>query len=170
MAEEAQEPEAGASGGKKGGMLVMIIIVLLAIGGGIMTPFVVAKITTPSEKKGTEEKMDEPDPQEEVEFIPFDEVTVNLEAERFARYLRLNFSLQVAKSQRAEIEAQVKAKSVIFKNWIQVHIAEKSMDDLKGISGRNRVRRELQDFFNEVLFDDGIERIQDVLFNEFHVQ
>lgn len=170
MAEEAQQPEDGASGGKKGGMLVMIIIILLAIGGGIMTPFVVAKIAMPAAKDGEDEKMKEPDPEEEVEFIPFEEVTVNLDVERFSRYLRMNFSLQVAKSQRAEIEAQIKAKSVIFKNWIQIHIAEKSTEDLKGTSGRNRVRRELQDFFNEVLFDDGIERIQDVLFDEFHVQ
>lgn len=149
----------------------MIVVVLLAIGGGVMTPFVVAKIATPSAKDGADEKkMAEPDPEEEVEFIPFDEVTVNLDEARFSRYLRMNFSLQVAKSQRAEIEAQVKAKSVIFKNWIQIHIAEKSTEDLKGTAGRNRVRREMQDFFNEVLFDDGIERIQDVLFDEFHVQ
>ncbi len=168
MADESQEPE--ASGGKKGGMLIMIVVVMLAIGGGVMTPFVVAKITTPADPSKVVKGMAEPDPEEEVEFIPFDEVTVNLEENRFSRYLRMNFSLQVAKSQRVEIEAKVKAKSVIFKNWIQIHIAEKSTDDLKGTSGRNRVRREMQDFFNKVLFDDGIERIQDVLFDEFHVQ
>lgn len=170
MADEAQEPEEGASGKKKGGMLIMIVVVLLAIGGGVMTPFVVAKVTAPGDPNKVVDKMDVPDPEEEIEFIPFDEVTVNLSENRFSRYLRMNFSLQVAKSQRVEIEAKVKAKTAIFKNWMQIHIAELSTEDLKGTSGRNRVRREMSDFFNKVLFDDGIERIQDVLFDEFHVQ
>ena len=113
--------------------------------------------------------MGEPELDEEVDFIPFDEVTVNLDEARFSRFLRINFSLQVAKSQRKEIEEMVMAKELIFKNWIQIHLAEKSVEDLKGF-GRNQIRRELQDFFNKVLFDDGIERIQDVLFGEFHVQ
>lgn len=150
-------------------MILMLMVVIAAIAGGIATPFVVAQLKSdPSDKPAPAPV--EVDLEEEVEFIPFDEVTVNLDEARFSRYLRINFSLQVAKSQRLEIEEKVKAKSVIFKNWLQIHLAEKSTDDLRGKYGRNRIRREMQDFFNKVLFDDGIERIQDVLFDEFHVQ
>ena len=102
--------------------------------------------------------------------FPLNEVTVNLDEARFSRFLRLSFSLQVAKSQKAEIELMVEEKAVVFKNWIQIQLAEKGTEDLKGKFGRNRVRRELQDYFNEVLFEDGVERVQDILFNEFHVQ
>ena len=49
-------------------------------------------------------------------------------------------------------------------------MAEKGTEDLRGKFGRNRLRREMHDYFNKVLFEDGIERIQDVLFSEFHVQ
>lgn len=136
-----------------------------------MTPLVVAQLAKPSSaNSGEEEAMAEPDPDEEVEFIPFDEVTINLDEARFSSHLLINFSLQVAKSQRAEIEAKIQAKSIVFKNWMQIHLAEKSREDLEGRFGRNRVRREMQDFFNQELFDDGIERIQDVLFEEFLVQ
>ena len=103
-------------------------------------------------------------------FIDFDEVTVNLDEARFSRYLRINFSLQVAKSQQLEVAKRVEAKKSILKNWLQVQVAEKSTDDLRGKFGRNRLRREMLDYFNKVLFSDGIERIQDVLFSEFHVQ
>lgn len=147
----------------------MLVVVLCAVGSGIATPFVVAQLTAKTEDQPKEE-IAEPDPEEEVDFIPFEEVTVNLDEARFSRYLRINFSLQVAKSQRAEIEEKITAKKVIFKNWIQIHLSEKGTEDLKGKFGRNRIRREMQDFFNKVLFDDGIERIQDVLFDEFHVQ
>lgn len=165
MAEEAEEEK------KKGGLgsLIMILVIAIsAVCAGVSTPYVVAQLRAPVDVEDT--SMDEPDLEEEVAFIPFGSVTVNLEEARFARFLRLDFQLQVAKSQKSDIEQQVKDKEVVFKNWIQIHLAEKSTDDLKGTFGRNRVRREMQDFFNQELFDDGIERIQDVLFEEFHIQ
>lgn len=163
--EVVEEPKSG-----KGNLIVMIVVILLAIGGGVMTPFVVEKLSAEPPPVEKTETIPPPDLEEEVEYIPFDEVTVNLDEARFSRYLKINFSLQVAKSQRAEIEAEITAKDVVFKNWLQIHLAEKSTEDLSGTYGRNAVRREMQDYFNKVLFEDGIERIQDVLFNEFHVQ
>ncbi|MEL7497681.1 MAG: flagellar basal body-associated FliL family protein [Planctomycetota bacterium] len=156
---------------KKGvGFLVTLVIAACAIVCGLTAPFVVAELAKPAAEETEGTTMAEPEVDEEVAYIAFDEVTVNLDEARFSRFLRLKFSLQVAKSQKAEIEAMVEEKSVVFKNWIQIQLAEKGTEDLQGKFGRNRIRRELQDFFNRVLFDDGIERIQDVLFDEFQVQ
>ena len=149
-------------------MILTLVVSVCAIGAGLAMPLVVSQLAA-SATANEEVGLAEPDLEEEVEFIPFDEVTVNLDEARFSRFLSLTFSLQVAKSQRAEIEGMVEAKKLIFKNWIQIHLAEKNVEDLKGF-GRNQIRRELQDFFNKVLFDDGIERIQDILFDKFHVQ
>jgi flagellar basal body-associated protein FliL len=44
------------------------------------------------------------------------------------------------------------------------------MEDLRGAAGQNRLRREIQDHFNTVLFEDGYDRIREVLFEEFNVQ
>ncbi len=164
-----EESEAKQSSGMMMKLLIWLVVVTFAIGGGVATPFVIASFAS-SDGDTEQEEMAEPDPEEEVEFIDFDEVTVNLDEARFSRYLRINFSLQVAKSQREEIEAKILAKTTIFKNWIQVQVAEKTTEDLRGKYGRNRLRREIHDYFNKVLFSDGIERIQDVLFREFHVQ
>lgn len=149
-------------------ILAFGLIGIIAVAAGAGAPLVVKQFMSGD----TEESptMAAPDANEEIAFIPFDEVTVNLEEARFSRFLRINFQVQVALSQKAEIEARIEAKKAIFKNWLQIHLSEKSTEDLKGRFGRNQVRREMQDFFNEVLFDDGIERIQDVLFEEFHVQ
>lgn len=166
MAEQEQEQEEKPKSG--GGLILTLIVSVCAIGAGLAMPLVVSQLAA-SATANEEVGLAEPDLEEEVEFIPFDEVTVNLDEARFSRFLSLTFSLQVAKSQRAEIEGMVEAKKLIFKNWIQIHLAEKNVEDLKGF-GRNQIRRELQDFFNKVLFDDGIERIQDILFDKFHVQ
>ncbi len=166
MAEQEQEQEEKPKSG--GGLILTLVVSVCAIGAGLAMPLVVSQLAA-SATANEEVGLAEPDLEEEVEFIPFDEVTVNLDEARFSRFLSLTFSLQVAKSQRAEIEGMVEAKKLIFKNWIQIHLAEKNVEDLKGF-GRNQIRRELQDFFNKVLFDDGIERIQDILFDKFHVQ
>ena len=166
MSEDEPDPDEKSKGG--GGLILTLVVFVCAIGAGLALPLVVSQLNA-SGPPPDEVAMATPDLEEDVEFIPFDEVTVNLDEARFSRFLSLTFSLQVAKSQRAEIEQMVEAKKLIFKNWIQIHLAEKGVEDLKGF-GRNQIRRELQDFFNKVLFDDGIERIQDILFDKFHVQ
>jgi flagellar basal body-associated protein FliL len=169
MSEETDELEANQSGKGKSGLMIWVVVMTLSIAGGAATPIVIAGMGHKDDKAGmpVAAKLN---PTEEYEFIAFDEVTVNLDEARFSRYLRINFSLQVGKSQRAEVEKQLAAKKIICKNWLQVHVAEKTTEDLGGKFGRNRLRREIHDFFNEALFDDGLERIQDVLFSEFVVQ
>ena len=167
MAQEEPTEETKKSGGS--GMILMLAIPMLAVGAGLAMPIVVSQLSSFGSSTTEAQAMATPEPDEEVAFIPFDKVTVNLDEARFSRFLSLTFSLQVAKSQKAEIEKMIEEKKLIFKNWIQIHLAEKGVEDLKGF-GRNQIRRELQDFFNKVLFDDGIERIQNVLFDEFQVQ
>ncbi len=170
MASEQQtdsEPEKKSGSMMK--MIIWLVVIVASIGGGFATPLVVAQFTAASEKQD-ESKMDVPDPTEEVEFIEFDEVVAVLGNSRFSRYLKMNFSLQVAKSQRLEIEEKIKAREAVLKNRIISHVAEISAEDLEGQFGHNRLRREMHDYFNEILFDDGIERIQDVLFRELQVQ
>lgn len=169
MSEESDESDNAAASKSKSGLLIWVVVMIVSIGGGVATPILIAGM---GEKNGKPDdaKVAALEPETEYEFIEFDEVTVNLDEAQFSRYLRINFSLQVGKSQQDEVEKQLAAKKTICKNWLQVHVAEKTTDDLRGKFGRNRLRREIHDFFNEALFDDGLERIQDVLFSEFHVQ
>ena len=171
MAEESETPEDGeAASGKKGGMLIWIVVMIISIVGGAATPIVLAGLGSKEESRPDIADVVVLDPEEEFEFIEFDEVTVNLSEARFSRYLRINFALKVGKSQMAEVQKQLDAKTIICKNWLQMHVAEKSTDDLNGRYGRNQVRREILDYFNEALFSDGIERIQDIMIIEFNVQ
>ncbi len=166
--EENGESDARQASGSKMNIVLWLVMVIVAVGGGVAAPIVIGQIN--AARPAQVETPVAPDPDEEVVFIDFDEVTVNLDEARFSRYLRINFSLQVAKSQEIDVAQKLEAKKSILINWLQVHVAEKSTEDLRGKFGRNRLRREMHDYFNEVLFNDGIERIQDVLFSEFNVQ
>lgn len=109
-------------------------------------------------------------PSKNSSFIDFEEVIVNLDESRFNRYLKLAFSLQVAANHQGDVESLIEGKKAVLKNWLISHLADKSLDDVKGKFGHSRLRREISDYFNEVLFEDGVERIQDVLFKELNIQ
>ena len=129
--EEADESEGTKSSGGISKLLVWLVVAVVAIMGGAATPILIAQLGS-GEGQPEETLVAEPDPEEEVDFIDFDEVTVNLDEARFSRYLRINFSLQVGKSQKADIEKLVEAKNTIFKNWLQTNVAEKTTEDLRG--------------------------------------
>ncbi|MCA9228196.1 MAG: flagellar basal body-associated FliL family protein, partial [Planctomycetales bacterium] len=82
----------------------------------------------------------------------------------------LKVNLQVDKAQADGITKMLEQKKPILKNWLLSYLSDKGMDDIRGRVGQNRLRREIQDHFNTVLFADGYDRIHDVLFDEFNVQ
>ena len=61
------------------------------------------------------------------------------------------------------------ASALLELDGVQVFVKKVPLTDIER-SGVNRVRREVRDRFNEMLYPDGEERILDVLFDEYVVQ
>ncbi len=172
MAEQENTDDKKKSG--KGGLIMTVVVGALAVGGGVATPLIFASMS--GEKTGQSSEttakggLNIPEATDKTTYIEFDEVVVNLDESRFNRYLKMNFSLQVAESQKVEIEKLITEKKAVLKNWLISHLADKSLEDIRGKFGHNRLRREIHDYFNMVLFEDGVERIQDILFKELNIQ
>ncbi len=170
----ATEEKPESANEKKGGLLsklvLWLVVVVVSIGGGFATPIVVAKLTGPAAPGTAPPAAVKPNTVEDVEFIDFDEIVAVLGKSKFSRYLKLNLTVQVAKSQRSVVEKKIAQRTAVLRNRIISHIAEITEEDLAGQHGHNQLRRHIHTIFNEALFDDGIERIQDVLFREFQVQ
>ncbi len=167
--EEANETESKKSSGSIVKIAIWLIVAVVSIGGGFATPFVIAQLNAPAVDQ-PEPAPEEIDPNEEVEYIDFDEVVVNLSEQQFSRYLKINFSLEVPKSKKMDIEKLIDARKAVLLDRIQSHFSEVKTDDLKGKFGVNRLRREIHDYFNEILFDDGIERVRDIMIRGLQVQ
>lgn len=174
MADE-EKPEVdgegeGAEAPKKGGMLLIVAVAVLMGGAGFFVPFLVPSLAGGETEEKEEPKSPIPEIEEEQEFIQFGEVTVNLDEARLNRYLRTTITLQVDSSKKVEIEALIEKKKASIKNWMLGFFADKDMDQIRGAAGQNRIRRQIQDHLNSTLWDDGYDRIHDVLFEEFNVQ
>ena len=86
------------------------------------------------------------------------------------RYLSLEVTLQVDGADEEDVKTTLGSRKPILQTWLTSHLADKTLEEIRGKVGVNRLRREIQDNFNQLLFTDGKERIQDILFEEFHVQ
>ena len=174
MSEENEEPDTTE---KKPGLIGKLIIwgVIFAMGAG--AGFAAPMLTSGSSVHNSVnpgvagvELMDFPEPVDEIAFIEFDDVVANLNDPRASRYLNCSLSLQVSKSQVEKLTKLVEEKNPLLKNWLIAHIRDKTLEKVVGKFGQNLLRREIHGKFNEILFTDGIERIQDILFSDFKVQ
>ncbi len=104
------------------------------------------------------------------QFVPFGRIVVNLNEPALTKYLSLDITLLADGKDEASVSSAVEDRLPILRTWLTSHLADKSMEDVRGKVGINRLRREIQDQFNALLFDDGRERVRDVLFEEFHVE
>ncbi len=161
--ETAEAPQKGGMGG----LIVGLVIAVAMAGVGFAIPFVFPSLFGGGDQAAVQvgEENDQPPA-----FIPFDETVVNLNSDRLNRYLRIGITLQVNADDEALVNEQLAAKKAILRSWLITHLADISMDDIRGAAGQNRLRREIQDHFNTTLFEDGYDRIRDVLFEEFNVQ
>lgn len=170
MAEETNEPEVKS----KGGIVPWILVGLLSAVAGGAVPFLIpAQGGTKTESKSVPTSAGK---KVDTIFVPFGErgedqnVVVNLNEGRMTRYLRVAITLEVPKSLEITFPKLLESKKAQLRNWLLSEISDKDLDEIRGAAGQNRLRRAIHEHFNAVLFPDGYDRIQDVLFEEFNVQ
>lgn len=167
MADEEQQAEESKSGGMMP-LVLNILVAASAIAAGFATPYLVSGSSGDSDQQN--EKKDIPKDDVELDYIEFGDVTANLDEPNLTRYIKVNLSLQVAKSEKEELSKLIASKKVTLKDWLNGFLASQNMTTIRGRSGHNRLKREIKDHFNSALFLDGVERIRGVLFVDFNVQ
>ncbi|MEW4490314.1 flagellar basal body-associated FliL family protein [Thalassoglobus sp. JC818] len=146
------------------------IILLAAVSGGAV-PFLSPLIgDLPSDFSPASLANDTSENSSRITYVPFGEVTVNLDEGRMNRYLRLKMALQVLQDDQEMVTNLAESRSLELRNWLLSHLSDKNLDDIRGKVGQNQLRREIRNQFNTVLFPNGRDRINDILFEEFNVQ
>lgn len=169
---DKEKPEEGAAGqAKSAGMMPWIIVGSVAAGVGAIVPFGMTMMAghTPEQPKKAAPYETTPRPSS-MKFVPYREVTVNLDEARMNRYLRLKIALYIREADEHVVTSAISKKDLILRNWMVSHLSDKDLDAIRGKAGQNMLRREIRDYFNATLFEDNYDRIYDVLFDEFNVQ
>ena len=95
---------------------------------------------------------------------------MNIAEGRLNRYLRINITLQVDEEQLTDLTETVEKRRAILKSWLLSYLSDRTMDEIRGAAGQNRLRRQILEQFNAVLSDKDGDVIDDILFEEFNIQ
>jgi flagellar FliL protein len=153
----------------KGGKpwILISVMALVAIAAGAVVPFFLPDTTptttSPQEKSSSKEL--------KTSLVPFgDAMPVSLNTNNLNRYLRVKIMLVVDAANEKVVRETTEKNKPFLKSWLIAYLSDQSLKDVTGAIGVNRLRREIRDQFNTMLFPDGSEKVSDVLFEEFLVQ
>ena len=158
------ETAAPPKSGKKM-LIVWALFALVAIGAGAALPWALPPI---KEMFAAPKKVEAPKSQHTA--LPFDDVIVNLGEEKVNRYLRVKLMVAVEEADAREITELLTKQKAFLKSWLICYLSDQSAQEITRRSGVNRVRREICDQFNVMLFPHGEGKIVDILFDMFVVQ
>ncbi len=148
-------------------LVMWLLVAVVSIGSGAATPLFVKPLLDDSAASKRSEVVDSAKPPT---FIEFGEVVVNLNESNLNRYLRVKISLLADSSHQSEINKLIEQNAAILRSWLLSYLADKGMNDIRGAPGQNRLRREILNHFNSVLYPNGNQRIRNILFEEFNIQ
>jgi flagellar basal body-associated protein FliL len=98
-------------------------------------------------------------------------VIANLDEPGVTRYARVTITLQLNPQMDQEKgTAFLEGKKLILRDWLTTYIAGLSLERVRGTRNLSRIKKEVRDSFNELLFSEGKPFINDILFKEFAIQ
>ena len=176
MSEEAAP--AATAPKKKGGKAKFLIAAVLSIAAGFATPMFVnipslmgkEKTAEAGEATPAKAKKKSAHAEEKTVTVPFGDVVVNLAEDRMTRYLRLKIVLVVEEEAEKEVTAKLEKQKAIMKSWLISHVAGKTLKDVGGTVGVNRLQREILERFEDTLYPHGHGHLKNVMFEEYLVQ
>lgn len=108
---------------------------------------------------------------EDFEYVDFERITANLDDARLARYIAATITLAIRKDKdRAAALARIEKKKREMRNWLHVYLSGLTLETVRGPKNLNRIRRDVEEAFNQLLWPDSRPLIDHVLFKEFAVQ
>jgi flagellar basal body-associated protein FliL len=164
-APNAVEDKPQKKSGKKPLLIAGAVGLLAVIGGAAMPMCFKVGAQTPAEDHEPSHKSE---PRQAL--VPFDAVVVNVADGRYTRYLRVKITFVVDAKDETKVKEVVEKEKPFLQTWVLGYLQDRTMEQLHGSAGMNRVRREVGNEFNRRLFPDGSEKIKDILLTEYNFQ
>jgi flagellar basal body-associated protein FliL len=102
-------------------------------------------------------------------YYDLNRLTVTLNEPGMARYVAVTVTLAMSKADESAATKAIEAAKPTLINQLTVYLAGCSLEDVRGPKNMNRMRREMLDIINSVVWPDQRPLVVDVLFKEFAV-
>ena len=101
----------------------------------------------------------------------FEPVLANLDEPGVTRYVRVTITLEMS-PELDEIKGRefLGTKKMMVRDWLTTYLAGLSLEDVRGSRNLNRIKKDILDECNKLLFPKGQPFVQKIFFKEFAVQ
>ncbi|MHC4291415.1 MAG: flagellar basal body-associated FliL family protein [Planctomycetota bacterium] len=112
---------------------------------------------------------------EQADQIPwveeFEPVLANLDEPGVTRYVRVTITLEMS-PELDEIKGRefLGTKKMLVRDWLTTYLAGLSLEDVRGTRNLNRIKKDVLQQCNELLFPEGQPFVKRIFFKEFAVQ
>ncbi len=104
-------------------------------------------------------------------YFELDPVIANLDEPGITRYLRATITLEVNPEMNQEKGLVFfDEKTLIMRDWLTTYVAGLSLERIRGSRNLGRIKKEIRDHFNELLFLETKPFIRGIFLREFAVQ
>jgi flagellar FliL protein len=165
-----EKAESPTKGGKLMTWILALVCGLLALAAGGALPYFLLHAPAQDHSSPPEEEPHGHNSAVKHAYVPFGELIVNLNEERLTRYLKVKILLVSDAREEKALGDLVQKKKPLLRNWLIAYLSDKSLQEISGAAGMNKLRREIWHQFNAELYPDGSEKILDIFFEEFVVQ
>jgi flagellar basal body-associated protein FliL len=125
----------------------------------------------PDETPSFEELLATTSSDKKVWSFEIEPVIANLDEPGVTRYARVAITLELSGEMDQDKGATfMEEKKAILRDWLTTYIAGLSLERVRGTSNLTRIKKEIREQFNELLFPDTKPLIVNILFNEFAIQ
>jgi len=164
--------ESGEDVQKKGFMpiICLIVVILIAAGGGYGVSLFIGS-TGPDSALGDnsgDDEFDDVTDDDEFDYYTFKSMTVALVSPRGSSYLRSTVVLKIKKGYFEKVSARIDMKKHEIKDMFNSYLGGLGLKEVLGTRNQNRIKRELRDSLNELLWPGSKPGIYQVLLEEFH--
>jgi flagellar basal body-associated protein FliL len=104
-------------------------------------------------------------------YYELEPVVANLDEPGITRYLRATITLELNSEMNQEKGTVFfNEKTLIMRDWLTTYIAGLSLERIRGTRNLSRIKKEIRDHFNELLFPETKPFIHGIFLKEFAVQ
>jgi flagellar basal body-associated protein FliL len=179
-ASEPKPAQAGASSDKMT-LIIAVIVAAVSAGGGYgisvlsantsLNFFKPAAETAAAEADATKPALEKAGGKGEPWYYKLDPVVANLDEPGALRYIRLAVYLEMdGSAHQEECSRFIEAKKPVLTNWLQLYLAGRSLDEVKGEKYLKTMQVQILEGFNQILFPNTKSLIKGVLFGEINIQ
>lgn len=104
-------------------------------------------------------------------YYDLEPVVANLNEPGVTRYVRVTLTLEIGTTlDQKEGTVFLDQKRPLMKHWLTLHLANQTIEEMRGEKSLLRLQTQISDALNQGLFPDAKPRIKRVLFKEFAIQ